>query len=62
MEIASGMGLVAEEERRTDWGGWYYMYSMHDVEFATSVVLRGKVAIVPTSLLLLPRRLQFSWN
>ena len=28
MEIASGMGLVAEEERRTDWGGWYSIYSV----------------------------------
>jgi uncharacterized protein len=28
MEIASGLGLVNEEERRTDWGGWYSIYSV----------------------------------
>lgn len=26
MEIASGTGLVEEEERRADWGGWYSTY------------------------------------
>ncbi len=26
MEIAVGLGLLKEEERRADWGGWYSIY------------------------------------
>jgi uncharacterized protein len=28
MEIASGLGLVHEEEKRADWGAWYSVYSL----------------------------------
>lgn len=28
MEIASGVALVNEDERATDWGGWYSVYSV----------------------------------
>lgn len=30
MEIATGLKLVSEEERKTDWGGWYSIYSVAD--------------------------------
>ncbi len=30
MEIATGIGLVKEEEKRTDWGGWYSIYEIDD--------------------------------
>ena len=26
MEIAAGLGVVEEEEKRADWGGWYSIY------------------------------------
>lgn len=26
MEIAAGLGVVQEEEKRADWGGWYSIY------------------------------------
>ena len=28
MEIATGLRLVNEEEKKTDWGGWYSIYSV----------------------------------
>lgn len=28
MEIACGLGLVREEEKRADWGAWYSVYSI----------------------------------
>jgi hypothetical protein len=28
MEIASGLRLVQEEEKRADWGGWYSIYTL----------------------------------
>ena len=28
MEVATGLGLVTEDERRTDWGAWYSIYSV----------------------------------
>jgi hypothetical protein len=28
MEIATGLAMIKEEERRADWGGWYSIYSV----------------------------------
>ncbi len=30
MEIAAGLNLVTEKEERTEWGGWYSVYSTTD--------------------------------
>src|SRR3546814_3903364 len=30
MEIAAGLRFVVEEERHTEWGGWYSIYKLND--------------------------------
>src|SRR5262249_1062942 len=34
MEFASALGLVNEEEKRTDWGGWYSVYKASENELS----------------------------
>ncbi len=35
MEIAAGLQIATEDERRTNWGGWYSVYSADDDDLPT---------------------------
>lgn len=44
MEIAAGLQLVQEEERKTDWGGWYSIYRVDPSAFTPDAERAGFVA------------------
>jgi uncharacterized protein YwgA len=37
IEIAAGVGFISEDEKRTDWGGWYSVYSVSNLPPTVSV-------------------------
>jgi uncharacterized protein len=38
MEIATGLKIVAEEEKRTEWGGWYSIYKFNQKETGSTEI------------------------
>ena len=58
MEIAAGLGLAHEDERRADWGGWYSVYvktdktpSGHDPDRRRFITEAAKIGPIELELL-----------
>lgn len=49
MEIAAGMRFVEEEERKTDWGGWYSIYKIGDCAALRTPTVAERAEFVTTA-------------